>query len=133
MSEASVGRAFLVISEWRARVFSDIEMHNVAENAYRQMVNEKILKDLHNTSSATVEKLVRDLIRITDPIALQLFLRNQNPNLLAFLYARFLLAYEFLQTSKQDAFVPVENQPTLLLEWALIDLWKQTPDSSDPY
>lgn len=133
MSHSTVKFAFGVITKLRNIVFSDLDVLNAAEKAYRDLVSQRILKDMHNTSTAAIEKLIDDIIKADQEDDLQVLLRGQNPNLLAFLYARFLNAYNFLRDADQEKLLPVESHPKLLAEWALRDLWEQSSDSDDPY
>lgn len=124
--------ALTVVNDLKAKLFSDPVLVDRAEACCRQMVSEKVAKDLHNTSSAAIEQLVDDILSIEYLPDLQRFLHEQNPNLLAFLHARFLHAQCFFR-EQLGKLVPVEDEPKLVARWSLIDLWEQSPNSSDRY
>ena len=121
-----------IIDDLKDKIYSKPTIPKIAENAYRQMVADNVFKDLHNTSTAAVEKLIDDILDSEHVDFLQNLLAQQNPNLLAFLHIRLVNAQAFLR-EQVHLLLPVEDQPKLVARWALIDLWTQSPDSSDPY
>ena len=132
MEYATTEFALTVINNLRKDVFPDPDLFHAAETAYRRMVSEHTCEDMENTSSVAVEKLVDDILSIEDPVRLHVLVYRQNLNLLAFLARRFLHAQTVL-AEQPDKLLPVENRPTSLARWALVDLWQQSPRSSDRY
>jgi len=92
-----------------------------AEDAYLRLVGERICDDLHAASNAEVEKLVDTILSMPDNEQVRRFLEEQNPNLLAFLFARISHVVRTLE-AHADELIPM-SKPAALVRWALVDYW----------
>ena len=130
MPQATARFALAVLNDVRDKIFSEPDILDTAEKAYRQLLADHVFNDTHNTSTAAIEKLIDDIPKLGYVDFLQDHLRDQNVNLLAFLFARLSHARRYL-SGQPDSLLPVEDQPDIVLRWALLDLWRATVDSSD--
>ena len=125
-------KALEILEEFKDKVFFDDDILETSKQAYLKTVNEKVTKDLHNSSTLAIESLIDDLLLIDDDNILQPVVSNTNPIHLAFLHARIgnaLICF----SDPANAYANLPSSPKQFLRWALVDLWKSTPDSDDRY
>jgi hypothetical protein len=119
------------VEYFRNNIFTP-ESVDSAEEAFRSLVRDGIFDDLHDTSNREMEELIDRILSLEDFRSIQEFLRDQNPNMLAFLFARFQHALHVLEVHKGEM-LPIQCPPRTMMRWALVDFWNVSRRASEPW
>ncbi len=121
MRKITSGEMLCGMEFFRNNIFTR-ESIDRAEEAFSRLVREGIFEDLHSTSTVEMERLIDTILALEDFTTIQEYLKQQNPNLLAFLFARVQHAVRILQNHKNEP-LPFQSHPRTLMRWALVDFW----------
>ena len=118
------------IEFFRNNIFTRASLFK-AESAHRKMGNDKVFNELHNVSTAEIERLIDRILSMPGGYsAVRQHLETVNPKLLAFLVARIQHAVHCLE-DQGDKILELDIPPRAAVKWVLFDLWNLSPPAPE--